>query len=793
MASYGNQLISASIFSLLLIAEFCGAKQVDDLLPPSPTFSTPGQELVYHLGLVINHYDTQQVIPVVQRNDSWYISSSALLNAGLSTDKLPAGEVNISSLEGVRVEYDGYGHQLLLTVPRDWLPEWETTFQHRPMRVKPLGGHGALFNYDVYTSHQNKISQAALWHGVRLFSGQSVFSSTGLIHQNLHGEPSQHNGYTRYDSTLTWSDDENALDWSLGDTLSDSLSWSSSVRVAGGSLGRNFSLRPDLVTWPLPTFSGDAVVPTAVDLFIDGYKAGSTKLQPGPFTMTNLPYINGAGEAVIVTTDTLGRQVSTTLPFYVTSRMLKTGLTDGAATIGVLRRNYGMESFNYGPMVGSGTYRYGINDYVTFETHAEGAKSLVSVGGGALAKLGLLGIANSSYTHSQMYGNGGQQLNWGYQYNTNSFSLVTQHTYRDKTFGSLALYDSPRLSDSLNDPIASLSQRNEQYSFSLNMGNYGNVGAAWIGVRSFDNQKAELLNLSWSRNLWGGSNIYLAASREQHKGDWAFAVSMQIPLGGSDNLSISTENSPKADSQRLNYSHTMPSDGGLSWNMSLARQPKSERYQQATAGWRNNHVELQGGIYGEKNMMTWWGETMGSVVMMDGQLFTANKINDAFAVVSTDGQPGVPVNYENQPIGKTDSRGYLLVSGVSGWYPALYSIDTLTLPADIQLSETEKRIALRRHSGYLISFPMKQEHAAIAILQDEQGNPLPVSSEVICDERAPVPVGFDGVVWLNNLREINQLTVITPQGKRCTAVLVTQLNTNHQLKTYGPLLCKEGK
>jgi outer membrane usher protein len=56
-----------------------------------------------------------------------------------------------------------------------------------------------------------------------------------------------------------------------------------------------------------------------------------------------MPYINGAGDAVLVTTDALGRQVSTTLPFYVTSDVLKQGLSDGAVTLGSLRRNYGIK------------------------------------------------------------------------------------------------------------------------------------------------------------------------------------------------------------------------------------------------------------------------------------------------------------------------------------------------------------------------------------------------------------------------------------------------------------------
>ena len=169
--------------------------------------------------------------------------------------------------------------------------------------------------------------------------------------------------------------------------ISDSLNWSNSVRIGGLRYGRDFSLRPDLVTWPLPAFSGEAAVPSSVDLFIDGYRAGSTQLQPGPFSLTNLPYVNGAGNAVLVTTDALGRQVSTVLPFYVDSELLSPGLSDGAITLGALRRSYGVDNFDYGPAVASGSYRYGVTDWLTMESHAESAQSLALGGIGSIVRL----------------------------------------------------------------------------------------------------------------------------------------------------------------------------------------------------------------------------------------------------------------------------------------------------------------------------------------------------------------------------------------------------------------------
>lgn len=772
------------------------AQQGDDALPPPPDVQAINQQAVFHLTLVLNHYDTQQVVPVTRRDNDWYVASVDLQRAGIPAQYLPQGEVNVSALPNVRTDYDSERQRLLLFVPGDWLPERFTAFNSGQARSKLYYGRGSLLNYDFYASNTDSIGgQASLWHEYRFFAGNASFSSTGTVISPFAGGDSQQEGYTRYDTTLTFTDEEDAIQWSVGDVISDALSWSNSVRVGGISYGRDFSLRPDLVTWPVPTFSGEAAVPTSVDVFINGYRAGSKQLEPGPFTLTNMPYINGAGNAVLVTTDALGRQVSTTLPFYVASDLLKKGLSDGAATVGSLRRSYGIDNFDYGPLVGSGSYRYGLTDYLTLEAHGEGAQELALGGAGTVVKLGRLGVVNGAWTQSRMRGDSGSQLNWGYQYSTGVFSIATQHSRRERGFGNLALYDQnyyyTRTDNDEQQPIASLSRNSDQYSLSLSLGDFGNVGAAWIGVRSFDNSKTELINLSWSRNLWRASNIYLSASRDRQRDDWTVAMTLQIPIGERDNVALSAENTPDAgNTQRINYSHAMPTDGGFSWNMALARQSREDNYQQATLGWRNNNVELQGGMYGYTHMRTWWGEAMGSLVLMDNELLAANRINDAFVVVSTSGQPGIPVNYENQPVGKTNRNGYLLVSGVSSYYPASYSINTLDLPADTRITETERRVALRRHSGYLVEFPMVQERVASVILHDEAGLPVPLASEVSRQGRAPAVVGYDGIAWLENLEENNVLTVRQPDGARCIARLTLDPNPEHKLQTYGPLTCK---
>ncbi len=779
---------------LLVSLPLCSmAAPEDDALPAPPETQTLDQSVLFHLSLVFNQWDSGRVVPVTQRNGQFFVSRADLQRAGLPGDKFTSDEVNVSAMNELKTQYDSSGQRLLMTVPNEWLPSQAIALGKQDDSFKPLSGSGALLNYDLYANHaQSSGSQASLWQELRMFSGNLSLSSTGTFGQNITGEDSAGNeGYRRYDTTLTGTDEDDIISWSAGDVVSDALSWSNSVRMGGVSIGRDFSLRPDLITYPLPAFSGEAAVPSTVDVFINGYRSGSTDLQPGPFTLTNLPYINGSGDAVLVTTDALGRQVSTTLPFYVASELLKPGLSDGALTLGSLRRDYGIDNFSYGPAAVSGSYRYGVNDFWTLESHAEGAESLALGGVGTLVKLGHFGVVNGAWSHSEMRGQSGQQVNWGYQYNTNWFNIGTQHSHRDRSFGNLALYDSPDMYDENNQPIASLSRSTDQYSLSFNFGSFGNIGAAWIDVRSFDDEKTQLLNLSWSKNLWGNSSFYLAASHDPEQNGWSLALSLQVPLGGADSAAFSVESTPDAGSaQRVNYNHAMPSNGGFSWNMAYAHLSDDDDYQQATLGWRNNKVELQGGVYGQRDNYTQWGEMSGSLVLMDNTLLAANRINDAFVVVSTEGYGDVTVNFENQPIGTTDDDGYLLISGVSSYYPANYSINTLNLPADTRIKDTERRVALRRHSGYLLDFPMEQEIAASVILQDSRGVNLPVSSQVYRSLQPPAPVGYDGIVYLENLSLVNQLTVTTPEGKHCSATLRLENNPAHKLKTYGPLVCQ---
>jgi outer membrane usher protein len=765
----------------LLGAVVCAA----DDLPPPPSESAAIADATLYLDLLVNQVGKAELVPVQQRAGRLYLPSEVLREAGIHLPGDPQGEVALDDIPDLHSDYDSQNQRLLLQVPPAWLPHQQVGERGLYPASDTRISFGALFNYDAYLNDTDDGgTYLAAWNELRLFDTWGTLSSTGQWRQSLQGVANEgRQGYLRYDTTFRYTDEQRLLSYEVGDVVSGALPWTTSVRLGGLQLSRDFGARPDLVTYPLPAFAGEAAVPTSLDLFINGYKSSSTELQPGPYTLTNVPFINGAGEAVVVTTDALGRQVSTTLPFYVTSSLLAKGLSDFSVAAGNLRRDYGVRDFAYGPGVATASLRHGLSDAFTLETHAETSESLMLGGLGGNLRIGTFGVVNAALTQSRFAGDTGQQVALGYQYSSNRIGFNYQRIERHGEYADLSLVDSP---------YTRLSRRSEQATVSLNLDRYGSLGAGYFDIRAGDGARTRLLNLSWSKPLWGNSSLYLSANRDVGDSTWAVQAQWVIPFDVHGTLALSAERGKDGqDLQRVNYSRAVPVGGGVGYNLGYASGGSAGAYRQADLTWRLQSVQVQAGVYGTAEQMTRWADASGSLVLMDAGLFAANRIDDAFVVVSTNGYADVPVHYENQPVGRTDRNGHLLVPYSSGYYRGKYEIDPMQLPADVLAPQVEQRVAVRRGSGYLLEFPLRQVLAASLVLVDGNQQVLKLGSRVSHQESgAEAVVGWDGLVYLENLSPHNHLRVDKAEGGGQCQVAFALPEGQGPIPLIGPLVCQ---
>ncbi|WP_308076653.1 fimbria/pilus outer membrane usher protein [Paraburkholderia megapolitana] len=786
----------AAIWSMKMLFAAAGSAHAAESTMPAGrheeaplSANNPIKSGTLYLELVVNELPTGHVIPVRYREGVYEAYSRDLAAVSVRTGSAPDELVDLSRLGSVQMEYDSIGQRLKLTVPPDWLPQQSVGQGRLYDRTPAAVSFGMLFNYDVYAAAPTLgPSSASAWVEQRLFDRWGTVVNNGVYRRDAGaaGGSTSHR-YLRYDTFWRYSDQDRMLSYTAGDLITGALSWSSAVRLGGVSVERDFTVRPDIVTYPLPQFSGQAAVPTAVDLFINGSKTTSGQVNPGPFTLNDVPFINGAGEASVVTTDALGRQVATTVQFYVANTLLQKGLSDYSLAVGAVRRGYGMQAFSYGKFAASGTARYGLTDYLTVDGHAEGGERFALGGLGFDLGVGLFGVFNVAASQSRLGGSSGQQYALGYSYSSQHFSVALQRVLRTAGYGDLSVYDLP------SNVTYGLVRQSTQATGALNLGAIGGtLGAGYFDVRGAHGSRTRIVNLSHSRPILGWATLYASVNRTIGNQGIAAQAQLILPLGNRGTVTAGlARDENRRWSERVQYSRNVPSDGGFGWNLAYAG--GGSHYQQADATWRNRYFQAQGGVYGSRagQSYTRWAEVQGSVVMMDGRVFPANRVDDAFVLVSTQGQRDIPVRYENQLVGTTDRSGHLLVPWAPSFYAAKYEIDPLGLPGNMQVPVVERRVAVRNRSGALVTFPVEKIVSARIMLVDGTGKPLKVGARVVHEESNQTSVvGWNGETYFANLSALNHLRITTADGRECRAAFPLDRDAA-EMSRVGPLVCSE--
>lgn len=235
----------------------------------------------------------------------------------------------------------------------------------------------------------------------------------------------------------------------------------------------------------------------------------------------------------------------------------------------------------------------------------------------------------------------------------------------------------------------------------------------------------------------------------------------------------------------------LPSDQGFGWRADLI-EGGGQNGGDAELDYIGRYGKVATGVnaFSSDNRFA-YADLNGALVFMGGHLFVSRRIDDAFAVVSTDGIPNVPVQLENRPLGTTDGNGMLLVTPLNAYQNNQVAIDPMQLPADVRIERVRTTATPGDRSGTLVRFGITPIRAASVILVDAAGKPLPLGSEVRVNGKPgePALVGFDGVVYLDALDEHNVLEVVVKGGVCNTRF--DYKKSSEGVPQIGPLACKK--
>ena len=723
------------------------------------------------------------LVHFVYRDGELWASAATLRRLAFVLPRDTADPVRLQSLPGLQVEYDRAHQSVTLIAPLALLDLSTSTLNTRDVSIpKSTSFPGVLLNYDLYGIHgEDGTSTASAYTELRAFAQNFLFSSTSLLQAAETADSSWQSHSVRLDTTLSQSFPEQMLTLSVGDTLTAATSWSQSTRIGGVQFGTNFALQPYRITTPMPQFFGQAALPSQLELYIDGVKQYTGNVPSGPFQLNTVPAINGAGTAQIVLTNALGQATSLSFPLYNTPQLLQKGLADWSVELGAVRENYGFESFDYGhdPM-GSATWRYGLTNSLTLEAHAEGTSGLTEGGAGADWLLGRTGgVVSASMAASTNRGVSGSQFALGYNWTDGHFSFgLTGQRASDGYRDVASLYGAPL-------PLLMASG-----NIGYNTQALGSVGINYADLRYPQEPASRFGSLYWFRSL--SSRVVANFTFTQ---DLDTARNRTIYLGVTVTLDshtwaqASVQHQAGANVFTVNATEMVPQSGGLGWR-AQAQQGAGADGGLAEIDYLGRYGQVQAGFSSLAGNGYAYGGATGSLVLMDDHLFATRQITNGFAVVSTDGIPNVPVKLENNSVGSTDSNGLLLVTPLNAYQNNKLSIDPLSLPADVRVANVDVNASPTNRAGTVADFGLAPVRAATVILTDAAGVPLPVGSRVRVfrhERDEPALVGYDGMVYLDDLDSHNVLDVDTPGGS--CRVSVDYRAQPGSIPTIGPLRC----
>lgn len=623
----------------------------------------------------------------------------------------------------------------------------------------PAPTEGAFLNYDIL------LDQGATGMGKTLSAegGLAIAGGVALSNHLFIDRPGLRDAI-RLDSSYTRDDPRNMTSLRLGDAITrPPASLGRPFRFAGLQWGTNFQTRPELMTVPVATVSGQAALPSTVDLYVDNVLQSRNPLPPGPFSVSSLPLVSGDGEVLVKVTDLSGQQQVFSQRFYSTASLLAAGLSDYSFELGWLRRNFGAPNDEYGDAFTSASWRHGLSDRLTVESgFSLDQRKLGGLLGGIALSLPGFGIVSAAAAASQGPEGSGGQIALGYERRSKRHSFSARSQVASENYRQTGVDAGQTL------------RRLDTLFYGYRAGDLGSLGFSYTRQQRLAGDPISIATASISIRQTGAGSLVLTLSKTKTEGqtDHSLGVFWVMSLGRDTSASAMHLQSSATESQDLvQMQRNMPPGEGWGYRLQAARNAPNQLatfgqnaygYARAEAAELNGQTSVRAGV-------------SGGIAMLDGHWYASRHIDGSFGVVRLPSLPNVRVYVDNQLAARTNADGYALLPRLYPYMKNNVSIEQADLPLDAEIDSLKMQPVPAWRSGVRIDVPVRQGSAATLNLIRDDGTPVPPGASVLLEDggeagQSAFVVGRDGLVYLNGLKPDNRLLAQWPSGK-CEATI----------------------
>lgn len=753
--------------------------------------------------LKVNYEPTEHVVTVMQNSSKellvlledlkqFYVKESYLRTALVTINY--AEYVNLNRLYSTNSHLDGLNLVLDIRFPAsEMLPQY---FNGREVAEKEeIVGNpasGAFLNYELTFTNSNSSKYVAGFQELSYFNDSGVLSNTFLVKEEQKKSTTSLNNKTklssqivRFDSSWTTDKISDMARWRVGDSNTKAANWSSSTRFGGIQYATNFAVRPDLVTHPLMAFKGRAELPTTLDIYANSIPVYHTKLRSGDFDINNLPVNNGKGDLIVRTEDITGKIETLKLPYYSVPSLLTKGLSDFSFAAGFQRLNYGVQDFDYSSLLINADYMHGISDVWTSGGHFDMLRNFASVGATNIFKLGNYGSIAASLVTNLTRFNQAQKLTIGYSYQSENYN-----------FNANIANNGKRFYDTYNPQAAISAKPTIQTSIGYNNQRFGGISISYLSFvsSSIDGAKQmKMLTSSYDKDITKNSGLRLSAGTDLNnkKKNIFFVASFRINISNDKSVLVNRAKQKNITTTQYTISSPIGAPIGWGYNASLITKGKTKEYD-IQVDKNTEHLDSSLFLFNSDRVKTQQLSLKGAVVAIDKSLFFTQTVSNGMALVKVANLKNIPVYYNNQIVGDTDSKGKLLIPDVIPYVPSEISLDQQKLPLDTEFSSLTVKTVTKPKSAVVINYEIVKARSAEMILVNEYRQPLPfdhtVTIEGIDDD---LFVGYNGQLFVNDMKDLNILKGKVCDEDKCCA-FETPINQNSQdpIIDLGEIICK---
>jgi outer membrane usher protein len=668
---------------------------------------------------------------------------------------------------------------LALTVPPAAFDASTVSLRRAQTGAPNRSAAGVYFNYGL-VAERRQSGNSTFGGAVDavVFTGAGALVGGAVVRGDQHGR-----SVTRTDTywRTDFPDDMKAL--VIGDAVGGAGGWSRPVRYGGIRYGRDFALAPGYIAYPLPTVSGSAALPSTVDVLVNNQRQSSAIVKAGPFDLSNVPVVSGAGEINLVVRDLRGVETLLTQGYYSSPLLLAPGLSDFSAESGALRRNYGGANDEYRQVFAAGSYRYGINSALTLGGRAELQRTRQAGGVDATGLLGTVAVARAAAAWSRSADDGAPA-------SSGARWLAAIERSSPRGGGALQWEHFDAGFAQFGADSGEIRPRNRfQASLGLVIGAGKSAGMSYVRQTSWSGERFSLAGINLGVALPGQSYLSVYAGQQfEPTVTRSAGLNLIVPMGIQTTLAATTgHTSAGGTANTVQASRSAPPGEG--WGWTLRASDAADRQVQAGLVRSSTYGQFGAAVNAGAGANAMRVSADGSLGWFEGLPFVAKRIDQgAFAVVQVDDIEGVAVSRSSQVVATTNSRGLALVPGLLPYQANVLTVDSDKLPLDVNIGSVRHEVVPYARSGVLLSFSVRRARNVLATLLQANGAPVPPGARVIVfPGNQEFIVAKRGKAYLMDIHGADRIEVRW-QGGSCALPLAPGPAKSGETQV-GPLVC----